>query len=237
MIQNDEEKSWMLPLLELRNALDLKDDRQLRDFRRMSGLVQLFHDRPIPGPYTQAVREDWLRRLLTAQRWVRENGPSYVRDIELVTLAELEEIRRHWVVEKHELEDRVPTIYAEAMGSPYPGRALDDYGAFGPDELALLKQACGADELHYQMTRDLLDISQRFRARARRSGLYEELEEAIRKSFYEDESDAVDRALRQQKARNALGDGTQPMIVDTSAQLSFETLSADSPEVENGGAP
>ena len=55
MIQNDEEKEWMLPLLELRNELDVADDRHLRDFRRMNGSVQLFHDRPIPGPYTQAV--------------------------------------------------------------------------------------------------------------------------------------------------------------------------------------
>ena len=54
MIQNDDEKEWMLPLLELRNELDVADDRPLRDFRRMTGAVQLFHKRPIPGPYKQA---------------------------------------------------------------------------------------------------------------------------------------------------------------------------------------
>ena len=53
MIKNDEEKVWMTPLLELRNALDVADDRPLRDFRRMNGQVQLFHDRTIPGPYTK----------------------------------------------------------------------------------------------------------------------------------------------------------------------------------------
>ncbi len=76
MIQNDEEKEWMLPLLELRNALDVADDRHLRDFRRMNGSVQLFHDRPIHGPYTQSAREDWLRRLLEAQTWIREQRPG-----------------------------------------------------------------------------------------------------------------------------------------------------------------
>src|SRR3954454_16838605 len=49
MIGNDEEKEWMLPLLELRNALDVPDDRHLRDFRRMNGLVQLYNKRIIPG--------------------------------------------------------------------------------------------------------------------------------------------------------------------------------------------
>ena len=40
MIQNDEEKEWMLPLLEVRNALDVRDsdgkrsDYHLRDFTR-----------------------------------------------------------------------------------------------------------------------------------------------------------------------------------------------------------
>jgi DNA sulfur modification protein DndC len=203
MIQNDEEKSWMLPLLELRNALDVQDDRHLRDFRRMTGVVQLFHNRPIPGPYKQDVREDWLRRLLTAERLIHERGPSYVKTLELVTLAELEEIRRIWVVEKHELEDRLPQIFAEAAGKPYPGRALDDRSCFGTEELSLLKSLCGGDDLHYQMTRDLLDISQRFRAMARRAGLYDELESAIRRSFYASEEDAVDRARREKQARDA----------------------------------
>ena len=78
MIQNDEEKEWMLPLLELRNRLDppktSQGDRDLRDFRRMNGMVQLYNDRPIPGPYTQAARESWLRQVLVAQRRIRELG-------------------------------------------------------------------------------------------------------------------------------------------------------------------
>ena len=111
MIQNDEEKEWMLPLLELRNELDppktLEADRPLRDFRRMNGAVQLFYDRPIPGPYKQEAREHWLRRVLEAQQHLRENGPEEVRGIELITLKELEEIRRIWVVEK--TRDRRPS--------------------------------------------------------------------------------------------------------------------------------
>ena len=104
MIQNDHEKEWMLPLLDLRDKLK-EADRTTRDFRRMAGHVQLFHGEPIPGPYTQKAREAWLRELLQAQEWVRQNGPEYVRDLELITLPELHEIRRIWVVDKHEFED------------------------------------------------------------------------------------------------------------------------------------
>ena len=82
MIKNDEEKVWMTPLLELRNALDVADDRPLRDFRRMSGQVQLFHDRTIPGPYTKEAREDWLRPRARSPEAGPERGAGRVPEPE-----------------------------------------------------------------------------------------------------------------------------------------------------------
>jgi DNA sulfur modification protein DndC len=194
MIQNDEEKEWMLPLLELRNELDVADDRHLRDFRRMNGTVQLFHDRPIPGPYTQPARERWLRKLLEAQAWIRANGPRHVRSLELITLAELEEIRRIWVVDKHEFEDRLPAIYAEATGGAYPGKPLDEHLPLGAETVEVLREITGGDRLHFETIRELLDVEQRHRARARRAGLLGELEKALRRGFFDDEEDATSRA-------------------------------------------
>lgn len=200
MIQNDEEKEWMLPLLELRNALDVADDRHLRDFRRMNGSVQLFHDRPIHGPYKQSAREDWLRRLLEAQAWIRANGPKYVRALDLITLPELEEIRRMWVVDKHEFEDHLPGIYAAAMGEPYPGRPLDEHLPLGPDMIEALLEVVGDDRLHFELVRELLDVEQRHRAQVRRAGLFESLEKALRRGFYDDEEDATMRAHKRKAA-------------------------------------
>lgn len=200
MIQNDEEKEWMLPLLELRNQLDVADDKHLRDFRRMNGSVQLFKDRPIHGPYTQESREHWLRELLTAQAWIRENGPDYVRSLELVTLEELEEIRRMWVVDKHEFEDRLPEIYEATIGSKYPGRPLDEHLPLGPDTVEVLRDITGGDRLHFELVRELLDIEQRHRSQARRAGLFESLEKALRRGFYDDEADATDRAHHRKAA-------------------------------------
>jgi DNA sulfur modification protein DndC len=201
MIQNDEEKEWMLPLLELRNALDIADDRHLRDFRRMNGSVQLFHDKPIPGPYKQSAREDWLKRLLEAQAWIRENGPEYVRSLDLVTLAELEEIRRIWVVDKHEFEDRLPDIYEKTMGAPYPGGPLDEHLPLGCDMIEALQTVVGEDRLHFELVRELLDIEQRHRAQVRRAGLFESLEKALKRGFYDDEEDATLRAQRRKAAK------------------------------------
>ncbi len=201
MIQNDDEKEWMLPLLELRNALDVADDRHLRDFRRMNGSVQLFHDRTIPGPYTQSSRENWLKQLLEAQFFIRTEGPDHVRRLELVTLPELEEIRRIWVVEKHEFEDHLPKIYEAAMGEPYPGCPLDEHLPLGDEMIQTLNAVAGEDRLHFEMVRELLDVEQRHRAQARRAGLFDELERALRRGFYDDESDATQRAQRRNSAK------------------------------------
>lgn len=196
MISNDEEKEWMLPLLELRNALDVIDDKPLRDFRRMNGSVQLFHDEPIHGPYLQRVREDWLRRLLAAQEHIRAHGPAQMRDIVLVTVAELEEIRRIWVVDKHEFEDTLPGLYAEVTSRPYPGPDLGERLPLGATEVEILADLCGDDRLHFETVRELLDIERRHRLMVRRSGLFPALEQALARGFYNDRADATDRARR-----------------------------------------
>ncbi|MCC6781769.1 MAG: DNA phosphorothioation system sulfurtransferase DndC [Planctomycetes bacterium] len=195
MVRNDEEKHWMRPLLHLRNKLK-SADRSTRDFRRMSGQVQLFHGEPIPGPYKQAAREQWVKDLLEVQEWVRTNGPEYVRDIELITMAELHEIRRIWVVEKHEFEDSLPSIYKDVTGRPFPGGRLREHSAFGAEEVQILREACAGDELHFELVRELLSTEQEYRTMARRAGLFEQLEKAIRRGFYEDAEDAKGRATR-----------------------------------------
>jgi DNA sulfur modification protein DndC len=203
MVQNDEEKEWMLPLLELRNRLDVPDDRHLRDFRRMSGAVQLFHGRPIPGPYTQRAREDWLRQLLEAQTWIRAHGPAYVSAIELITLAELQEIRRIWVTDKYEIEDSLPGIYTAATGEPYPGEPLSEHLPLGAEAVAILRDITGGDELHFQLVRDLLAIEQTHASQVRRAGLFDQLEAALRRGFFDDEADAIAYAQNRQAALGA----------------------------------
>lgn len=211
MIQNDDEKEWMLPLLELRNELDFRHEaarkleRQRRDFRRLSGKLTYYTDsrgeaQLVPGPYKQEARAYWLRRVLETQRWIRENGPEYSREIELISLEELHEIRRIWVVEKHEIEDVVPGIYAKATGEPYPGRPIDDNLIFDAESLQLLREACKGDELRFELARNLLDIERRYRTMASRRGLFKALEGAIERCFYDNADDAMQRA----KARHEI---------------------------------
>ena len=232
MIHNDDEKQWMLPLLELRNRLDPPKtpdgDRALRDFRRMNGTVQLFRDRPIPGPYTQRARESWLRQVLRAQCHIRKYGPEQVRHIDLITLAELEAIRRIWVVEKHEIEDSLPRIYGEATGEPYPGQRLDDNAVLGSDEVELLRDLCSDDQLHFELVRELLSTEKRHKNMLRRAGIFDAIERAFKRSFFTSVDDAINRARERRDALTAARETVFGPDVVTSSEsgqsMSDETL-------------
>lgn len=194
MIQNDDEKEWMRPLMDLRDQLDKKDDRDRRDWRRMNGSVQKMGSRDnatvIPGPYTQEWRGRWLREVLKAQTWVRKNGPEHVRDIELITLAELEEVRRIWVFDKNEIEDLLPVIYAEETGTAYPGRRIDDGKTFHPEHLRMLKEI-SADPRIYEICRDVLAVEQRNRQKRQRKPVQEEVQRVLNRYQFIDQQDAI----------------------------------------------
>jgi DNA sulfur modification protein DndC len=214
MIQNDAEKEWMLPLLKLRNKLDFRmmgegdeesSDRHLRDFRRMGGAIQLMESgRAIHGPYLQTAREEWLRELLQAQSWIRRNGPEDVKTIELITLEELQEIRRIWVVEKHEMEDSLPRIYEEVLGESYPAPRLDDSMAVHAADLALLKEECGDDGLHYELARALIGITRQSQQDQRRAGHFDLMERTFAKHYYDDQTDALSSAKAKADRRAVL---------------------------------
>lgn len=200
MIQNDQEKEWMYPLLQLRNELDVGDDKDRRDFRRMDGRVQVFGEGnwPIHGPYTQEWREKWLRKVLRAQEAVRDLAPDHVKKLTLIRTEELEEIRRIWVVEKHEIEDSLPKIYEEETGDDYPGGPLNRSSAFGAEEMRILREVTDND-IQFEMIRQLLDVEQQHRTMVRRAGLFDALENALKRGFYDSKKDAVERAQAQEE--------------------------------------
>jgi DNA sulfur modification protein DndC len=205
MIQNDHEKEWMEPLLELRNELDFRGEdkrnaeRKNRDFRRITGKLTYYttvagEGKLVPGPYTQKARAHWLRRVLEVQCIIQKTGPVEVREMQLLTPEELQEIRRIWVVDKHEIEDLLPRIYEEVLGKPYPGPSIDENLVFDAEAIGLLRDQCANDELHFEMVRNLLDIERRYRTMTSRRGLFADLEDTVERCFYDDEADALERA-------------------------------------------
>jgi len=204
MIRNDAEKEWMLPLLEIRNLIDFRKhgaakgegeeeraDRDMRDYRRMNGSVQLFFDRVIPGPYLKKYREMFLERVLLAQEAIRKAAPPGLGNFELLTLAELKEIRRIWVIDKHEIEDTLPGIYQKCTGRVFPSKSVDDSITIGSAEMSVLKDVCGESDADYEMTRALVSMAAQGRTGQRRAKLHDDLTKCFKRYLHGTEDQAL----------------------------------------------
>lgn len=230
MIQNDEEKEWMQPIVDFRRELDIENDREKRDFRRMWGEVQLFERNnkngqpsiePIPGPYTKYWREYWLRKLLAAQTEMRQNAPENMRDITLISMEELSEIRRIWLEEKHEFDDSLPRIYQEITGEafkdPRPG---SDYSLLGSDEWEVLEEICDGDAMQLELMAKLLDTERQFKKKTRRVGIFESLEKCFDTSSRSQE-EAIKNAHFKRDLREAALKGDVATIREAFKQLNI----------------
>ncbi|MTJ12192.1 DNA phosphorothioation system sulfurtransferase DndC [Anabaena sp. UHCC 0187] len=229
MIQNDEEKEWMQILLDIRNELDVKDDRDKRDFRRIRGQVQLFERDikgkkdvvPVPGPYTKYWREYWLTKLLKAQIQVRQTAPKNMGDITLISMEELSAIRRIWLEDKHEFDDSLPRIYEEVTGEVFKdSRPGADQSILGSDEWEILEEICEGDGMHLELMARLLDTERQFKKKTRRVGIYESLEKCFDTSSRSPEQ-AIANAHLKRDLRQAALEGDVATIREKFKQLSL----------------
>jgi DNA sulfur modification protein DndC len=214
MVQNDEEKEWLQPLLDIRVELDPKNDHDKRDFRRIYGKVELYERnvdgetsiQPIPGPYTKYWREYWLKKVLTAQTQVRNNAPDGFQDLTLITTEELSEIRRIWLEEKHEFEDSLPRIYEESTGEKFKDPRIGaENSLLGTDEWELLQDICD-DAMHLELMAKLLDTERQFFTKVRRVGIFQAIEKCFETSSRSKE-EAIANAHNIRDIKNAIKDG------------------------------
>lgn len=202
MIKNDEEKAWMLPLLEFRNYIasmeDKSVDRNRRDFRRMTGKLTWHNGRLVHGPYTKEVREDFLRKLLELDILIHEIGPEEIKDVPLITMEELRMIRKLWLDEKREFDDSLPRIYEEVTGKPFVDPAIKTNKYYGQSEWQLLHEVCRElypdEQLLPEMQARLLDVEAKSSTMIRRRNIKKSIEDEIKYCYYKDEEDAVEMA-------------------------------------------
>lgn len=210
MISNDEEKAWMSALLEFRNKFgDEEHDRERRSYRKMQGYLQGSYKQLHHGPYKKEIREEWLKELLEIQKDINENGPEEFKDLELITLPELRNIRRIWVNEKHEFADTLPRIYEDVVGKPFDDPEWIAPEAFKQEEWDILKEVVDElypeEELAFEMAYSLIDIENHSNSLNQRKGITDSLEASIQKTFYKNEDDATEYYLNQVRRKKDLG--------------------------------
>lgn len=205
MIQNDDDKKWMIPLSIFRDEKLNTDDFKHRDFRRLDKNINIYKAKDgyslIHGPYKQHYREELLFELLKAQTTIRGEAGDGFQDFELISLDELEEIRRIWVEDKHEIEDNLPKVYKQATGKKYPALDSDERQIFSKEDLEILKSIAASDKdedgILYQMLREMLHTEQNYRGAYRRHGIFDSLEKTLKQHAFLNKEDALEFKLMQ----------------------------------------
>jgi DNA sulfur modification protein DndC len=206
MVQNDEQKRWMQPILDFRNVNLSTDDRHLRDFRRMTGSLKVLNERLVHGPYLQTHRVKILRELLLTQKVIQQAAKvADYRAIELISIEELDEIRRIWLEKKGEIEDLVPKIYEEIFFEAYPGVQIEPV-PLEPEDLELLRSITeeldpeASDEL-YRLTRSLLAVQFQNQQSNKRSKHLDQLQSVLQFHAFKNEDDSLAFALATEKLK------------------------------------
>ena len=255
MIANDSEKEWMLPLLALRNEIDVNDpirekkleklrrDKSRRDFRRMNGSLTVHISKHgadiVPGPYLQSFREELLGKVLQAQIAVQEMGPPEVNSLELLPIEELEEIRRIWLEEKLEVEDNLPDIYEKVIGKKYPGKRRAHHPILNKPVLDKLKAFCtdrdDTDGLMYQQIRAVMAIANKHKNQLRRANLATELDECLEKGAFTSLEEAKVFALERKRHELQIQYDNSPNLADSEKETINEQIAIITRSIKQQG--
>jgi DNA sulfur modification protein DndC len=215
----------------------------------MDGRLTLMNDpekggkKLVHGPYLQSYREEMLHALLVAQEKVRDSGEPGTEAYQVITDEELEEIRRIWVVEKNEIEDRVPEIYKNATNRQYPYDQIDDSRIFNRTDLELLKNIASPnnsiDDLHYQLVRNLLNVERNYSTAIKRVGIYENLEKILINNGFTDGKEALAYAIDKESSiledkdrypgyfhANQMDDDVEPFVTELNNNQSNGEINA-----------
>lgn len=199
MVDNGDE--WLEPLLELRDFLadtqDPKRKAEVRQHVRRNGGVMTkdygdTNDPFVRGPYTVEFCQEVLSRLLTAQERVREMAPED-QPVELISIEELLEIRRIWRYERHDWQDRLPSIFEQATGAKFE-LPVDDQPFLDGEDEAVLGELAAEHEVPLGLVKRLIDTERDLQGLRRRSRIMKEIESTLSQEWRSEEDVAAEIA-------------------------------------------
>jgi DNA sulfur modification protein DndC len=177
----DNGENWLEPLLEFRDHLaetiDPARKREFRDIKGRDGRVIRKKDGALAArTYKLEASKQMLVKLLRAQMAVRKNGPD--QNAELISEAELHEIRRVWRTERQDWEDSVPQIFRAVSGTDLDW-AVDDDANFDTEQKRLLASICNEYDVPFDLIAKMLEAERRAAGMARRAGIQKSLESVL----------------------------------------------------------
>lgn len=202
---------WLKPLLNYRDDLMETFERDFkikhREHRRRIGKVQTSRDkdgnlRLIWGPFTLNYRKELLRKLLIAQRDVRELKKD--PEITLIQREELLRIRQLWRTEEADWEDAVPKIVEQITGVPFEV-PRDDWAGMGDRELQLLAEVCKEHQIPLGMVTDLFQLEKKYHGMSRRSRVFDNIHSIFLKDWRSREEVFAEIGLEQSLGPSEIG--------------------------------
>ncbi|ATH07085.1 hypothetical protein BIY24_03775 [Halobacteriovorax marinus] len=215
MVENGEE--WLEPLLDFRDMLakTQKNKEKYRSHKRRNGQVNWKTVKSVKtkdgmqrekestsseisyGPYKFEYLKKFFKELLKTEKEVNDNNPTE-QYFELISLAEIEEIRKLWKAELQDWNDSVVKIYEEVMNKPYPLVNAKGGGFTGTD-FALLDNLCSEEGIETKMVAKLLDTARSFDGLKRRSKALQSLESVFKEDWRSKEEVLAIRQERLEK--------------------------------------
>ena len=196
MVENGEE--WLEPLLDFREMLVATQSPEAkgeyRTHKRRTGQVnwisrkvqqgggkkregEEYSSKLSYGPYKFKYLKHFLKELLKTEKKINEKNPTG-EYFELISMAELEEIRKLWRIELQDWEDSVPQIYEEVMQKSYPLSNVKG-GGFSGQEYKLLDEICEKHSVPTQLVAKLLDTARSYDGLRRRTKVLDDLTSVI----------------------------------------------------------
>lgn len=181
---------WMEELLSIRDFLaetQLPErKKEVRTIRKTDGRILLKDSgsEAALGPYTLDFCREVLTRLLTVQKSL----PPEAENFELISDAELIEIRRLWKNERNDWQDSLPTIYREVFAKEWI--SVGD----GPHllDLDLVQDIAREYDLPSPLLKRLLDVERRSHGQKRRANILNDIKSVLEEDWRSDAEVASD---------------------------------------------
>lgn len=174
MIDSGEE--WMSPLLDFRDWLSSTQNPEIkheqREFRGRDGRIKISETGKLRyRTYKLEFSKEMIRRLLETEQEIKRYDP----DFELISPAELAEIRRIWISERQDWQDELPAIYNSITGKQLTG-TFSDVFVPGETELEILVELTEQHEVPMALVQKLLDAEWQSYGMFRRASIHSTIE-------------------------------------------------------------
>lgn len=193
----DSGEDWMIPLLDYRDWLSKTLDPAVkpmqREFRGRDGRIKISESGKLRWrTYTLDFSKQMLRKLLEAQQEVQLDNPTE----ELISIDELHEIRRLWLMERQDWEDSLPQIYADVVGSKVEW-VQNDGAMPGELEAEILTALAGEHDVPLPLVQKLLDAEWQHYGMRRRAKIHKTINKVM--SWDWRDRELVDEAIERRR--------------------------------------